>query len=147
MDDGLHPIENEDGEVADEVLQALGEAGDFAPQGNQQGQPTAAEVFNRIVRFEEILRDAWEDFKDEISGKLDILKNDVDDLHEKVDELKDIIDGNDPLIVGCSVVLLDTRKIGKVKSLTDHFAEVILDEDECTVKKHKKNLLRIPSIH
>ena len=147
MDDGLHPIENEDGEVADEVLQALGEAGDFAPQGNQQGQPAAAEVFNRIVRFEEILRDAWEDFKDEISGKLDILKNEVDDLHEKVDELKDIIDGNDPLIVGCSVVLLDTRKIGKVKSLTDHFAEVILDEDECTVKKHKKNLLRIPSIH
>ena len=147
MDDGLHPIENEDGEVADEVLQALGEAGDFAPQGNQQGQPTAAEVFNRIVRFEEILRDAWEDFKDEISGKLDILKGEVDDLHEKVDELKDIIDGNDPLIVGCSVVLLDTRKIGKVKSLTDHFAEVILDEDECTVKKHKKNLLRIPSIH
>ena len=161
MDEGLHPIENEDGEVADEVLQALGEAGDFAPQGNQQGQPTAAEVFNRIVRFEEILRDAWEDFKDEISGKLDILKGEVDDisgkldilkddmngLHDKADELKDIIDGNDPLIVGCSVVLLDTRKIGKVKSLTDHFAEVILDEDECTVKKHKKNLLRIPSIH
>lgn len=147
MDDGLHPIENEDGEVADEVLQALGEAGDFAPQGNQQGQPTAAEVFNRIVRFEEILRDAWEDFKDEISGKLDILKDDMNGLHDKADELKDIIDGNDPLIVGCSVVLLDTRKIGKVKSLTDHFAEVILDEDECTVKKHKKNLLRIPSIH
>ena len=147
MDNGLHPIENEDGEVADEVLQALGEAGDFAPQGNQQGQPTAAEVFNRIVRFEEILRDAWEDFKDEISGKLDILKNDVDDLHEKVDELKDIIDGNDPLIVGCSVVLLDTRKIGKVKSLTNHYAEVILDEDKSTVRKHKKKVLRIPSIH
>ena len=113
MDQGLHPIENEDGEVADEVLQALGEAGDNA-QGNQDDQPSAAQVFNRIVRFEEILQHAWEEFKDEISGKLDILKGDVNTLHGNVQEMLELQRGQGELEVGCSVVLLDIRKIGKV---------------------------------
>ena len=147
MDQGLHPIENEDGEVADEVLQALGEAGDNA-QGNQDDQPSAAQVFNRIVRFEEILQHAWEEFKDEISGKLDILKGDVNTLHGNVQEIKlELQRGQGELEVGCSVVLLDIRKIGKVKSLTDKFAEVILDEDNRKVKKKKTSLMRIQSIH
>jgi len=146
MDQGLHPIENEDGEVADEVLQALGEAGDNA-QGNQDDQPSAAQVFNRIVRFEEILQHAWEEFKDEISGKLDILKGDVNTLHGNVQEMLELQRGQGELEVGCSVVLLDIRKIGKVKSLTDKFAEVILDEDNRKVKKKKTSLMRIQSIH
>ena len=147
MDQGLHPIENEDGEVADEVLQALGEAGVNA-QGNQGDQPSAAQVFNRIVRFEEILQHAWEEFKDEISGKLDILKGDVNTLHGNVQEIKlELQRGQGELQVSCSVVLLDIQKIGKVKSLTDKFAEVILDEDNRKVKKKKTSLMRIQSIH
>ena len=68
-DEELHPIEQDDGNVAPEVPQVVEEhqaAANQDPDPDEEVLVTAEMVYDRIVQFEEVLQAEWDDFK----GKL-----------------------------------------------------------------------------
>ena len=79
----LHPIENDDGNVAEEVLQAVEENQQADPQVDPealQDQPSPAMVYDRIILLEETLREAWEEFKDKISADVNRIEHDLNKM-------------------------------------------------------------------
>ena len=83
----LHPIENNDGNVAEEVLQAVEENQQADPQVDPealQDQPSPAMVYDRIILLEETLREAWEELKDRISVDVNRIEHDLNKMQTQL---------------------------------------------------------------
>lgn len=152
-DEELHPIELDDGNVAPEVRQVLEDQAAAADQQDneqdvqqenqqdgQRGQPTAAQVFNRIVEFERVLYEAWTEFKNEILEELG-------DMQATVKRMDSLVRRQDEFESGDSVVLIDERKCGKVHHVTDKMLDIILDETKSKVRKKKFMVMRMIDRH
>lgn len=84
----LHPIENDDGNVAEEVLQAVEENQQDEPEVDPEalvGQPSPAMVYDRIVQFEETLKEAWDEFKEKISSDVYRIERDIGKVEYALD--------------------------------------------------------------
>ena len=131
MADDLHPIELDDGNIAEEVRQALDdcqvvlaeEQAEEQARQVQEGQPTPEDIFNRIVLFERVLNDAWVNFKKDVVGELDELKHEVQEMRSMLKEQEHFTKGD-------SVVLLDERKIRTVRHVMPKMLDISLDEDK-----------------
>ena len=83
-----HPIENDDGNVAEEVLQAVEENQQDEPEVDPEalvGQPSPAMVYDRIVQFEETLKEAWDEFKEKISSDVYRIERDIGKVEYALD--------------------------------------------------------------
>ena len=121
----LHQIEFEDGNV---------------PQINNQDnqdddQPTPEDVYNRIVTFESILKNAWDLFQEEMKSMILSIETDIDNLRTEVSELKN----SDPRI-GSSVVIFPERLVGVVTCITRTQVHVKIDKEDLIVKKKKDEI-------
>ena len=134
MAEDLHPIELDDGNVAEEVRQGLPilQANRNTEQQDPQDddQPSPAQVFNRIVEFETVLERAWTEFKEEIIDE-------ISKLQKEVYRVSRIVRGQDHFVEGDSVVLLKERKVGTVTNVTDKFVDIIIDDDQKTIRKRQ----------
>ena len=140
----LHPIENDDGNVAEEVLQAVEENQQADPQVDPealQDQPSPAMVYDRIILLEETLREAWEEFKDRISADVNRIEHDLNKMEKAVNHLSRLIAGHENYSTGDTVVVLDIRKFGRIKKVTKMYVDVIMDDDNKVIRK-KKNLVK-----
>ena len=84
----LHPIENDDGNIAEEVLQAVEENQQDEPEVDPEalvGQPSPEMVYDRIVQFEETLKEAWDEFKEKISSDVYCIERDIGKVEYALD--------------------------------------------------------------
>ena len=145
MEEELHPIEVDNGNVArvNENEPAV------LPEANVENGPTAAAVFHRIEEFEEILRDEWNEFKGVLMDELDDLKRDVGNIEYDVSCMTKWDETE--FEVGDSVALLEERKIGTVKKVTQQYVDVECDDQRFvtpesfrkTVRKKKTDLMKL----
>ena len=70
MEEELHPIEQDDENVAAAVQQVVEERRAAAILQEQQHQPSPQMVYDRLVQFEEILKEAWDEFQEKIQQDL-----------------------------------------------------------------------------
>ena len=142
----LHPIENDDGNIAEEVLQAVEENQQDEPEVDPEalvGQPSPAMVYDRIVQFEETLKEAWDEFKEKISSDVYRIERDIGKVEYALENLQRAYAGKDNYSVGTTVVVLDMRKFGTVQKVTNMFVDVMIDEDKKVVRKRKKLVKKI----
>ena len=140
MAEELHPIELDNGDVAEEVRQVLPilQVNRDAEQQDLQDddQPSPAQVFNRIVEFETVLERAWTEFKAEIIVEMSKLRREVH-LVRRIVRCQDVFEEGD------SVVLLKERKVGKVTYVTDKFVDVVMDDDQKKIRKRKTLVMKL----
>ena len=102
-------------------------------------------VYDCLVQFEEILKEAWDEFKDKIQQDLTLLQRDVRAIENTLDYFVQQQRGQEDFSVGESVLDIEVRKCGKVKKVTNKFVDVIMDEDNKVVRRKKTNLMKIIS--
>ena len=103
-----------------------------------QDDPQPVDVYNRIVRLEETLKNAWGEHTEEVKFIFNLIDNDIDKLRTEVLQLK-----NSHLRVGSSVVIIKHRKIGVVQSVTKTHVTVKIDNEETVVKKRNSEVQKI----
>ena len=103
-----------------------------------QDDPQPVDVYNRIVRLEETLKNAWAEHTEEVKFIFTSIDNDIDKLRTEVLQLK-----NSHLRVGSSVVIIKDRKIGVVQSVTKTHVTVKIDNEETVVKKRNTEVQKI----
>ena len=146
MDEELHPIELDDGNIAAEVQQVLAAAAADPQENDPPAQPSPEDVYNRIVQFEGILKDAWTEFQDTVTSELTEINEAIGSLQDDMREFKKYERRQVDFTVGDSVVLLEKRKVGRLTHVTQHYADVLLDgerNEKKTVRKKKTVLLRL----
>ena len=145
MEEELHPIELDVGNVA--RVNANEPA--VLPEANVENGPTATAVFQRIEEFEVILRDEWNEFKNSLRTELDDMNRAVGDIEDVVSQLTKLDETE--FEVGDSVALLEERKVGMVKKVTQQHVDVECDDQRFvtpasfrkTVRKKKTDLMRL----
>ena len=145
MEEELHPIEQDDENVAAAVQQVVEERRAAAILQEQQHQPSPQMVYDRLVQFEEILKEAWDEFQENIQQDLMLLRHDVKSIETTLDYLVRQQRGQEDFLVGEFVLDIEARKCGKVKKVTNKFVDVIMDEDNKVVRRKKTNLMKIIS--
>ena len=146
MEEELHPIEQDDENIAAAVQQVVEERNRAAAiRQDQQVQPSPQMVYDRLVQFEEILKEAWDEFKEKIQQDLSLLQRDVRSMENTLDYFIRQQRGQEDFLVGESVLDIEVRKCGKVKKVTNKFVDVIMDEDNKVVRRKKTNLMKIIS--
>ena len=74
MEEELHQIEQDDENVAAAIQQVVEEQNRAAAiLQEQQHQPSPQMVYDRLVKFEEILKEAWGEFQENIQQDLMLL--------------------------------------------------------------------------
>ena len=148
MEEELHPIEQDDENVAPAVQQVVEErraAAILQEQEQQQDRPGAQIVYDRLVQFEGILKEAWDEFQEKIEQDLTLLRRDVKSIETTLDYLVRQQRGQEDFRVGESVLDIEARKCGKVKKVTNKFVDIIMDEGKKVVRRKKTNLMKIHS--
>ena len=139
----LHPIENDDGNIAEEVRQAVEDNQLAEPEEDPEAdpeaeaQPSPAMVYDWIVRLEETLKEAGEEFKDKMHADTIRIEHDINKLEYTVNRLTSVIGGQEKFSTGELVVVLDIRKVGRVKKVTKMYVDVIMDDDHKVIRKKK----------
>ena len=129
MDDEIpHPIENEDGNVAPAIQEEI--VGQQQAANLQQG-PNPEDIFNRIVRFEEILQGAWTEFQEEIQESMASLGHDVQELPQRLE------DHQQSFYVGSTVYVVNERLVGRVTNVTQRFLDIRIDNTETVIRRKK----------
>ena len=89
MEEELHQIEQDDENVAAAIQQVVEEQNRAAAiLQEQQHQPSPQMVYDRLVQFEEILKEAWDEFQEKIQQDLMLLQDDVDEDNKVVQRKK-----------------------------------------------------------
>ena len=146
MEEELHPIEQDDENVAAAVQQVVEERNRAAAVlQEQQHQSSPQMVYDRLVQFEEILKEAWDEFQEKIQQDLMLLQDNMKSIKTTLDYLVWQQRGQEDFLVGESVLDIEARKCGKVKKVTNKFVDIIMDEDNKVVRRKKTNLMRVIS--
>ena len=143
MEEEPHPIELDDGNVAPVVENQAAAAQE--EEGNERAGPSPEDVYNRIVCFEGILKEAIDDFKITMRNEFCDRKVQLGFVKSKVRRINTYAKREIDFAVGDTVVLLDERKIGKVTNVTKLYVDVLLDGEQNrnkTVRKKKSLLTR-----
>jgi len=96
------------------------------------------DVYNRIVRLEHTLKNAWAEHTEQVRFMFTKIYDDIDKLRTEVLQLK-----ISHLRVGNSVVIIKDRKIGVVQSVTKTHVNVKIDNEETVVKKRNTEVQKI----
>ena len=115
----VHPIELDDGNIAPEVERVLRPA--------LQQEVTPEDVYNRIVHLDTILHGAIDDFKVTMRNNFADTYLRTNLISGCLQRIKRYARREVDFAVGDTVVLLDERKIGEVKNVTERFVDVQLD--------------------
>ena len=147
-DEELHPIEQDDGIVAPEVLQVVEEHQAAANQDPDpdDNQPNPGHVFNRLLDFESTLKGSWDDFKETLVDEVKKIKDELSSVDESVDKIMRMEKHQIDFAIGDSVVLLEERKVGRVTKVTTLCVDVLLDGEQNskkTVRKKKTAVMRL----
>ena len=139
-DEELHPIEQDDGNVAPEVLQAVEEHQAAANQDPDpdDNQPSPGQVFHRLLEFESTLKGSWDDFKETLMDEVKKINQDLSSIDESVDKLMRMEKHQIDFAIGDSVVLLKERKVGIVTKVTRLYVDVLLDGEQNQKKRYER---------
>ena len=144
----LHPIEQDDGNIAPEVLQVVEEHQAAANQDPDpdDNQPSPGHVFDRLLELESTLKGSWEDFKETLMDEVKKINQDLSSIDESVDKLMRMEKHQIDFAIGDSVVLLKERKVGIVTKVTRLYVDVLLDGEQNqkkTVRTKKTDVMRL----
>jgi len=142
MEDEVHRIELDDGNVAPEVHQVVAEQ-----QGaRNRNQPSHQVVYNRLLHFESNLQVVWNTFTNELREEVNSLRERISSLGDAVEELQNTERRQADFLLGDSVVLLKERKFGRVTYITKKFVDVHLDDERNknrSVRVKKTDVMRL----